>query len=247
MCITLLDPQAPAEERNLEKLLPKIDTWRRKPKKSKKPMLAAAAAVLVIVGSVVVWHVTHPKVVYDAGRWEALNLEYHAWFGDFVHPLYDPKKMADLRRQGYPDLLPIFEKYKDFYRYDPEQIDGNSQKWTDRITVPNGDNPLARYGDNPKYTQQGLMLIDEVSKALSAERWSTIGSLGEAADRYEKERGWAQPAAGIRKVILATRPPVILKPELPVEDAVKDYSKVPLAEPHQEVGRDSPGESEVAF
>ncbi len=228
LCITLLDPQAPAEERNLEKLLPKIDTWRRKPKKSKKPALAVAAAVLVIVGSFYIYHVTHPKVVYDAGRWEALNLEYHAWFGDFIHPLYDPKNLTQIHNQ-IPSLGTVLDNYKDFYRYDPEQIDGNAKEWTDRINVPNGDNPLARYGDNPAYTQKGLNFIDEVGKALSAERWNAIGALGTRATQFEA-RGWQKPAAGIRARMEEARPPKVLNPEKPVEDAVKEYSKTPLAE-----------------
>ena len=207
LCHALLDTHAPAEERDLEKILPRIGTWTAKPKRSKKPMLLAAALLLLIAGGIAAYfQFRTPPVKFDQARWENMTLAYYSWFDDFMTQMYKPAVRDKFRKAPYPtEVARLFDDAgKELQEYDPESIARDTgREWTQRITAPTD---YVKTGDGPRYTQKGLELIQHVSEALTPARWTVLTKLEETAKRYQ-DLGWQKPAGGIRAVIEAAKPP----------------------------------------
>jgi hypothetical protein len=207
LCHALLDAHAPAEERDLEKILARIGTWTAKPKKSKKPLIIAAAALLVVVGSIAAYFVFRaPPVKFDQSRWDKLALAYYLWFDDFTTEMYKMPVRDKFRQAPYPtEVAKLFDDAaKDLDNYSPKQIAAaQGMDWETLIKTPTDS---IHSGSAPKYTQQSLELVENVEAALSPAKWPVVTKLDETAKRYEA-MGWQKPAGGIRSVILAAQPP----------------------------------------
>ena len=207
LCGALLDAHAPAEERDLEKILPRIGTWTAKPKKSKKPILLAAAALFLIVGSIAAYfQFRTPPVKFDQTRWENMSLAYYSWFGDFMDQMYKPAVRDKFRKAPYPtEVAKLFDDAgKELDEYDPAKIARDQgREWADLVANPTD---YVKTGAGPRYTQRGLELIVHVNEALTPAKWTVLTRLDETAKRYEA-LGWQKPAGGIRAVIKAAQPP----------------------------------------
>ncbi len=205
LCNALLDPGAPADERDLEKIAPQIDTWIKQPKKSKAPLIAAAVLGVLILGGVGAWIFTRPpKIDFDQPRWEKLCLSYHAWFGDFLDNMTDDEKKK-LAADPYPAQIVklLNDAGRDLPKYEPKAIAKQGQ--TPKFLAANPTD-AARTGYGPYYTKQGDELIDRIRDAMTPAQWPLLGTLDITAAAYEK-RGWFKPAAGIRALIASARPP----------------------------------------
>ncbi|HEY4329909.1 MAG TPA: hypothetical protein VGN88_09245, partial [Phycisphaerae bacterium] len=221
LCNALLDAHAPAEQRDLEKILPVIQTWTAKPKQSKAPILAVAAAVLLIVGSITAYFVFRtPPIKYDQSKWETLSLSYQLWFGDFVEQMYTPAVRDKFRKPPYPtEVAKLFDDAgKDLDQYDPQKIAGlDGLTWQDHTINPPD---RIKTGTGPKFTQQGVDLIQAVDEALTPAKWTVLNRLEATAKRYD-ELGWQKPAGGIRAVIAAAKTPALPNPSANIRERIK--------------------------
>jgi hypothetical protein len=229
LCNALLDPHAPAEERDLEQVQAKIQTWTLKPKKSKAPLFAGIAAVLLIAGGITAYILTRPvPVPFDQERWDTYALSYYSWFGDFADAMYRPENRDRFRKDPWPtEIAKLFDDaIKELDKLDPKSIARDTgREWTDRVANPTDS---VKVGDGPRYTKKGLELMESVDAALTPAHWPLLKSLDDTAKRYESY-GWQKPAGGIRAVIAAARPPVLpeVHPEKPQDilDRIKQVEK----------------------
>jgi len=225
LCNALLDPGAPPDERDLEKILPQIDTWRAKPKKSKLPLLAAAAALLVIVGGVAVWHVTH-QVNWDPDKWKKLCLSYYSWFDDFSR-MNDNTKHQFLSDPDYPaQAVKLLNDAGDIGRYDPRKFTGSNNYYEklaadppDAAKVSSSLNPL----DTPAttLTKNGVDLIDSIAAAMGPKSWPLLVKLDQTAKNYDS-LGWTKPAFAIHDIVTRAQPPVIPTTPPDIDDVMED-------------------------
>ncbi|HUO10725.1 MAG TPA: hypothetical protein VM008_20660 [Phycisphaerae bacterium] len=227
LCTALLDAQAPAEERDLEKLLPRIDTWRAKPKKSKAPMIAAAVVLFLIAGGITTFLLLRPpKPKWDEAKWDQLCLESHAWFQDFY---IDAKKNTDtLAADGrYPktaiDLLnDAFKKRSSKAAYYlPVEIaqDNSGGEIRALVAMPTNE---AKIHPGPAYTLTSLKLVGDLEAALKPDNWGLLHKLQANGDTYAKDRHWQEPADAIKVLVDETQPP-----EIPAgADALSRYDAI---------------------
>jgi formylglycine-generating enzyme required for sulfatase activity len=212
LCNALLDPAAPAAARDLEQILPRVATWTAKPKQSKAPLLIAASVLFVlVVGGASLWFFTRPpKIDFDGPRWEKLCLSYHSWFGDFVDQFADDATKKKFAAGPYPPevLKLLADAGKDLEKYAPKAIARQPSSADDLAAAPT-DNAKTGYG--PYYTQKGDELIDAVTAALTPDHWPLLKQLDKTAADFDG-RGWKKPAAGIRGLIAAARPPALPPP-----------------------------------
>ena len=205
LCNTLLDPSAPADDRNLEKILPVVQTWIAKPKKSKAPILIAASIFLVlVVGGGALWFFTRPpKLDFNQSNWEKLCLSYYAWFGDFSDRMSDDNVKRKFSAAPYPtEIVKLFsDASKDLDKYQPKSIAQKPSSPDDLAIHPTDE---AKTGYGPYYTKQGDQLIDSVTGSLTPAHWPLLRQLDKTAKTYQ-DRGWQKPAAGIRSIIDAAR------------------------------------------
>ena len=207
---------APADERDLEKLLPKIATWTAKPKKSKAPLIAAAVFLLLIAGGITTFILLKPpKPKWDEGKWDELCLASHAWFYDFYVDASPASEMAKLNASpGLPrtavDLLTDALKKRaaktDYYL--PVEIaqDNSGAEIRQLIAMPTNE---AKLHPGPARTLVALKLTQDLQAALKPEGWPLLATLKGEADTYEKDRHWQQPADDLRVIMGATQPPEI--------------------------------------
>ncbi len=221
LCNTLLDPAAPADERNLEKILPVAQTWTAKPKKSKAPILIAASIFLVlVVGGGALWFFTRPpKLDFNQPNWEKLCLSYYAWFGDFSDRMSDDNQKRKFSAAPYPaEIVKLFnDASKDLDKYQPKSIAQKPSSADDLAMHPTDE---AKTGYGPYYTKMGDELVDNVTASLTPAHWPLLTQLDKTAKTYQ-ERGWQKPAAGIRSIIEAARPPALPATPIDIEARVK--------------------------
>ncbi len=221
LCNNLLDVQAPAESRDLEKILPQLQTWTAKPRKNRKPMMIAASIILfMIAGGFTWWWMTRPpKLAYDAANWEKLCLSYHQWFGDFANRMADENTRNRFRGAGYPtEVVQLFNDAKsELEEYEPKIL---ARKPDDALKLAINPTDAAKTGYSPYYTQQGVKLIEATEKALSPEKWPLLKNLDTVANQYN-ERGWGKAAAGVRTVVDSAQPPPLPKDPLDIAERAK--------------------------
>jgi hypothetical protein len=223
LCNALLDPGAPAEERNLEKIAAQIATWTAQPKKSKAPVLIATVCVMLIAGGVATWLVLRPKKIdFNEARWQELCLDYHAWFEEFDGNFDDAKQKLSAEPYPVGVVKLMSEANRDRARISPQAISKQGAKSKDLAGLTEKDDNFVNIstGYGPNYTKEGTDLVDKVAKALSPAQWPLLGRLDATAATYEK-RGWVKPAAGIRGLIASAQPPVIPTQPVDLADRVK--------------------------
>ena len=229
LCGALLDAGAPAEERDLEKILPKIATWTAKPKKSKAPLIAAAVFAVLIAGGITTFILLKPpKPKWDEAKWDDLCLSSQAWFQDFYVDAKPESEIATLSSDGrYPktavDLLTdaLKKRAAKTNYYLPVEIaqDNSGGEIRQLIAMPTNE---AKIHPGPAYTLVSLKLVHDVQDALKPEGWPLLAKLKGEADTYEKDRHWQAPADDLRIIMAATQPP-----ELPATgDAVARYDAI---------------------
>jgi hypothetical protein len=211
LCNTLLDISQGGgtdEDRDLDKMLARIDKWRAKPRKAKVPMIAAAIVLLVILGGTATWWFTREKKIdFSQDNWEKLCLSYYSWFDNFAD-MDDATKKKYLSDPRYPaEAVRLLDAAKDLAKYKPQKISQTMQSAQSLASAPTDE---AKTGYGPNYTKHGVDLIDSVSEALSPSHWPLLGQLDRTAEAYDK-RGWTRPAAGIRKLIDSAKPPELPK------------------------------------
>ncbi|MGN6366884.1 MAG: hypothetical protein ACTHN5_01345 [Phycisphaerae bacterium] len=235
LCGALLDPHAPPDERDLEKILPRIATWTLKPKKSKAPLIAAAVFLLLIAGGVTTFLLLKPpKPKWDEAKWDELCLDSHAWFQDFYVDAKSPETLVTLNGDGrYPknavDLITdaLKKRAAKTQYYLPVEIaqDNSGGEIRQLIVMPTNE---AKIHPGPAYTLVSLKLVHDIQDALKPEGWPLLQKLQHQADTYEKDRHWQAPADDLRIIAAATQPP-----ELPAgPDALSRYDAI---KPHKNI------------
>jgi hypothetical protein len=229
LCNAFLDPGAPANERDLEKVVAQIDTWRAQPKKSKAPLLIGAAALVLVGCGVATWLLLRPaKIDFNEARWQTLCLGYHAWFEEFVDDFSDEEKKK-LASDPYPTQVVALmsDAARDLPKLSPAAIANQGAKPKDLAALAPGDEHFGdistKYG--PNYTKEGTDLIDKVAQAMSPAQWPLLGRLDATAAAYEK-RQWVSQAAEIRELIASAQPPVIPTQPADLAERIKDIHPV---------------------
>jgi hypothetical protein len=201
LCNTFLDiggGGGTAEDRDFDRLLAKIDTWRAKPKTNKLPLIAAAAALILILGAVGIYFFAFQerRLDFSQSDWERLCLEYNSWFKDLAD---NRKKINDRYPPEFRKLM-ASDKIDD---YDPRAIALKDPGFKNLAAAPTEN---ARTGRRPNATRHALEYIDKVRESLAPAKWPALDALNKKADEYQK-RGWEKPAAGIRSLVQSARPP----------------------------------------
>jgi hypothetical protein len=220
------------DERDLEKILPRIATWTAQPKKAPVVPIAIAAAVLIAAGGIGLYFLLRaPTANFDQPTWARLCLDYDSWFGQFLDDATAEKnRQLFTSNPKYPAqviaILDAAAKKHDLSSYKPQSLAKSAHTLEDLAVHPTPD---AKSGVNAYRTRESLQMVDAVAAALSPGQWPLLTSLDKTEKSY-RDRGWLKPANAIAALIAAARPPEFSK--LPTENA-----DPPQVEPVNEFAR----------
>ncbi|HVS70480.1 MAG TPA: SUMF1/EgtB/PvdO family nonheme iron enzyme [Phycisphaerae bacterium] len=220
------------DERDLEKILPRIATWTAQPKKAPVVPIAIAAAVLIAAGGIGLYFLLRaPTANFDQPIWARLCLDYDSWFGQFLDDATAEKnRQLFTSNPKYPAqviaILDAAAKKHDLSSYKPQSLAKSAHTLEDLAVHPTPD---AKSGVNAYRTRESLQMVDAVAAALSPGQWPLLTSLDKTEKSY-RDRGWLKPANAIAALIAAARPPEFSK--LPTENA-----DPPQVEPVNEFAR----------
>ena len=227
LCNTLLDVGTgggTADDRDFDKMLAAIDTWRAKPQKNRKPLfIGAAVLLLLIVGAGAAWWFTREKPIdYSQANWDRLCLTYYSWF-DGVADM-DQATIRKYAGSPYPtEVAKLLEgAAKNLDEYQPRNISHARESYDTLAITPPQD---AKTGLGPNYTKHGLEFIDKISQALT--HWPVLTQLDATAKAYET-RGWTRPAAGVRSLVQSAEPPPIPESPADIQERLKLVKKFNL-------------------
>jgi hypothetical protein len=228
LCNALLDPGAPAAERDLEKIVAQIETWLAQPKKSKAPLLIAAAGGVLVVGGVATWLLLRPaKIDFNEARWQKLCLGYHAWFETFDENFDDAKQKLSAEPYPVGVVKLMNDASRDRAKISPQAISKQGGRSKDLAGLSEKDENFVNIstGYGPNYTKEGTDLIDGIAQAMSPAQWPLLGKLDATAKAYE-QRGWLKAAAAIRGLVASAQPPVIPTQPADVAERIKEIKPV---------------------
>ncbi len=220
------------DDRDLEKILPRIATWTAQPKKTPVVPIAIAAALLLAAGGVGLYFLLRaPTANFDQPTWARLCLDYDSWFGQFLDDVTAEKnRRLFAGNPKYPAqviaILDAAAKKHDLSSYKPQSLAKSAHTLEDLAVHPTPD---AKSGVNAYRTRESLQMVDAVTNALSPGQWPLLTALDNTEKSY-RDRGWLKPANAIASLIDAARPPAFST--LPTENA-----EPPSVDPVNELAR----------